>query len=279
MPRHRRSSSTPAAGKSVPSCRHTYGCVHTRDPELCAPGSGEKIFPIPVSPLELDSVGRIARSLRWAIEDDRLRLYPVHVRRDRTEAAMIAAAAPWTQQVPHGVEVVVPPSPQKIVKARSLIVETHSDRAHPARVAFTAERLRRLWAELEETAHWTATLTRCPICAKPAPDPVRAFHRRDDGTFRCVCECKSVWETCRCHSCKRPMTSSCCERPSLRPLTMQIVLLPPRNSAGMGIFWTGYMGLSCWRHHDEYTSVFVCPHCGTCGEVSPTTQASCGRCD
>ncbi|MEU6787007.1 hypothetical protein ABZ912_48135 [Nonomuraea angiospora] len=248
-------------------------------PELCAPGSGGKIFPIPVSPLELDSVGRIARSLRWAIEDDRLGLYPVHVRCDRTEAAMIAAAAPWTQQVPHGVEVVVPPSPQEIAKARSLIVETRVDRAHLARVAFTAERLRRLWAELEEAARWTATLTRCPICAKPAPDPARAFHRRDDGTFRCACECKSVWETRRCHSCKKTYGVILLRTPGS---AVTYHADGPPSSPELGgdgdfldrLYGADLLAAPCWIRE----RVFICPHCGTCGEVSPTMQTSCGRC-
>lgn len=139
----------PTAGKSMPSCRQTYGCVHTRNPNSACEAPERRSSPF-LSPTGVGQ--RRPRCTKPALSHRRqpARLYPVHGGRDCNEAAMIAASAPWTQQVPHGDEVVVPPSPREIVKARSLIVETRSDRTPPST---SGVHRGAVWAGLEEIAH------------------------------------------------------------------------------------------------------------------------------
>src|SRR5205085_7550384 len=63
---------------------------------------------LPVSPVEIDSMLRLARSIRYLLEKERTRDYPFALDAARAHAEVIQAD--WLPVVPGGVAVIRPPS-------------------------------------------------------------------------------------------------------------------------------------------------------------------------
>jgi hypothetical protein len=237
-------------------------------PESPAPARRRvPIFLLPVSPLEIDSVTRIARALRWVIDGPRLSAYPPVVACGEEEARAVARTAGWLAAAPEGLRVIRPPADHERVASRAATLALREGTSRLLRRGANAERVERLWQDLERGADHLTGLTWCPVCNKPAARPERGLQPRPDGTYRCECDsCGSAWESRLCRACEATYP-----------------VLIPAGQAGTGgygdhldrIFGAEIMAGPCWIRD----RVFICPHCTTCAERVSDRPLPCTRCD
>lgn len=178
--------------------------------ESMAPGaSGYGV--LPVSPVELDSVLRLARNIRLAAEYERTMSYPIPISASASHAN--ALTADWLPKAERGLEVIKPPTPAEQDRAMTALDGLRTRARGQAHLRGELKPLDRLEATVRAAANKTEGFTTCPVCGRERPDPWRAFHpRSDDGTYDCdKCQnCGARWEIRRCKSCEKPY-------PVLRP--------------------------------------------------------------
>jgi hypothetical protein len=234
--------------------------THT-GPGTPAPGHGSgTIWPTPVSPMDIDSVARVARALRWVIDAQRLTAYPRQVSCP-TDLIRTIADQPWLATTDRGVQIRRPAASHELAVVRERLAAawrgvTPSDDA--TRVADALAR--------ESSA--TAGHTRCPVCGKQPPLPERALQPRDDGTYRCECDnCGWAWETRVCRA--RPCA------------TTFPVLLDPEPAVAHydgdaldARFGIDLLACPCWVR----SRVFICPTCAICPEARQGRGNGCSRC-
>lgn len=234
--------------------------------ESMAPAAGGRAV-VPVSPSELDSVLRLARNIRLAVEYAGRKRYPVPVAAAGTHAN--ALAADWLTRNKHGLSVVRPPSPAERDRAKAVLSGLRTRAQGQFHLRGELEPLDQLQDEVETAADITRALATCPVCQTERPDPWRALHPRpDDDTYICdPCQnCAARWEIRRCKSCHKhyPVLRP---NPTLRPGDLDNDMLDR-------LLGSELLAAPCWLRPTAY----VCPSCGTCAEsaaISPT----CVRCN
>jgi hypothetical protein len=223
---------------------------------------------LPVSPVELDSVLRLARNIRLAVERERTKSYPIHV--DAATSHADALTADWLPRVERGLAVLSPPSPAEEERAMTALGGLRARARGQAHLRGELQPLNRLEAEVRAAADKTSGFTACPVCRQERSDPWRALHPRpDDGTYGCdACQrCGARWEIRRCKSCDEHF-------PVLRPDPMT----RPGDLDGDvldSVFGSELLAAPCWLR----PSACVCPFCGTCAEAAAGNANGCGRCD
>ena len=222
---------------------------------------------VPVSPLDIDSVGRVARLLRSAIDDPAAQSYPPRVPCDVEGVAPVAEAARWLAASPGELTVLRPPRPQELAETVSALAKIRTAAVHPRQRQRHSERVADLVAGLQVACDDLAKLTTCPVCQRAAAQPDRAMKLRDNLTYQCDCEwCHTSWETrlCRCGN---------------RYLVLQAAGLE-NNVGGDGdhldrVFAQDLLATPCWVR----TRSHICPACGRCSKSdAPDVVAACHRC-
>ncbi|SDE20392.1 hypothetical protein [Glycomyces harbinensis] len=150
---------------------------------------------VPVSPLEIESAERMARSLRWILHATRLQqLFPPRI-----------SAEPWLQLKPRswlrpqgqGWILAKPLTPGESGELRDEIralSSVHTARSRSAR----PEPAEEVIARVDAAEQSLRLISNCPLC--PGTGPV-AFEARS-STYHCRCECGAQWGTRICGSCK-----------------------------------------------------------------------------
>jgi len=247
---------------------------------------------LPVSPWDIASVERVARSLRWAFTAPRLlesSSIPVAPPR---QALQGKAVSTWLREQSTGAVVLVRPPTERerallgLEEACQVAAEQverltaeHEDMAQAAREAArkngasgelnakksalnaslkeaesTLRKLKSFHEALDERLSWMAGLLRCPIC-EAAADPSQDFEVREDG-FRCTCrQCEASWGTQSCGDCEGRFAT-------LLPKGA----LERSSEATPGwadrLLGCDVLSLPCIRSAQR--GAFICPHCGTC---------------
>jgi len=150
---------------------------------------------LPVSPIELDSVLRLARNIRLAAERESTKNYPVPV--SAATAHADALTADWLLRAERGLAVIRPPSPAEADHAMTTLSGLRGRARGQAHPRGELQSLDRFEAEVRAAADKTASFTTCPVCRQERPDPWRALHPRpDDRTYACdACKrCGAHWE-------------------------------------------------------------------------------------
>ncbi|MEV0328958.1 hypothetical protein AB0H63_21280 [Micromonospora echinospora] len=224
------------------------------------------VFLLPVSPLEIDSVTRIARALRWVIDAPRLSAYPPVVACTDEEGQAIVRNTSWLAVAPEGLRGVRPPADHELAAVRTATLALREETSRLRRRGANVERVEQLWHSLDRAAGYLTGLTWCPVCDKPAARPERRLQPRPDGTYRCECEsCGSAWESRLCRACRNTY-------PVLIPMQQA-------STGGYGdhldrVFGAELLASPCWIRD----RVFICPRCTTCAERESERSVSCDRC-
>ncbi|WP_344823750.1 hypothetical protein [Actinocorallia longicatena] len=221
--------------------------------------SGRPLALLPVSPLEIDSVIRLARSLRWAIVRERVEAYPVRVMCDRKLANALAEGSEWLTATPDGLLLRRPPAPYELQDAVRRV-----ESSAPLRVGTRGPAgIDQLRTDLTAAAFEASETTRCPLCHTPCADPIRAVRLRDNDTFATHCvSCDQAWEIRRCAGCSSPF-------PVLH--TRKEPPAPAHGDTLDRTFGSEMLTSRCWIR----PAATLCPLCSKCPEPS---SATCNRC-
>ncbi|THV24499.1 DUF2357 domain-containing protein [Glycomyces paridis] len=150
---------------------------------------------VPVSPLEIESAERIARSLRWILHATRLQqLFPPRI---PAEPWVQFKPRPWLRRQDQDWHLTKPMAPGELGRLRDEIRTL--DSAYIARSLSTRRAsAEEVIAQVDAAEETMRLLTNCPLC--PGTGPV-AFEARS-STYHCQCECGAQWGTRICGSCK-----------------------------------------------------------------------------
>lgn len=237
-------------------------------PGTPAPGqAGGRVRAAPVSPLEVDSVTRLARALRFTFEQCKLADYPVEVRVPPLLGTSVVADIPWLVSQDGRVVVTRIPADHELAAARRRVMALRQETTRFRQQGTNAAEIQQLWDDVEQAVRATTALTRCPRCGASAATPSRALQPRNGGGFYCSCDnCGGTWEARRC------ATPTC---QHLYP-----ILHPPAGAAPCPAdgdlvdrrFASHLLAAPCWTRE----RVYVCPQCGECGNKQ--NSADCDRC-
>ncbi|WP_146058954.1 hypothetical protein [Actinomadura rubteroloni] len=229
--------------------------------------TGARPAMVPVSPSDLASTGRVARALRASLDGRLMLAYPPRVASTVAGAEKLARTFDWITVSSGELLVTRPVADHERGALRRMLATLHTPADAARRRGDNRRDLDELEAELIAATRSVAHLTTCPVCLSEATDPVRAFVARADGTFRCSCQCKTVWETRRCTACSQPYP----------------VLTVPSladQAGGDGdrldvVFAQDLLAPPCWQR----PSVYICPNCDQCPEArSERMRQACIRC-
>jgi hypothetical protein len=161
-------------------------------------GTRSALGVIPVSPLDINSIERLARALRWALYGLPSLDYPPIVAMPARAVAEFGAELPNLAPRDGGVAVL-----RAFTKTEQEALETgvRLIAAEDTRLGRGADELTRVHAELLAAHRALRALRTCPICGIDAD---RKFEPRDGSTFQCGCpspSCESVWGTRICGQC------------------------------------------------------------------------------
>ncbi|MEU8303107.1 hypothetical protein AB0C84_06045 [Actinomadura sp. NPDC048955] len=238
--------------------------------EAPAPSGGGRALPLlPVSPLEIDSVTRLARSLRWALAQHLFARYPARIDCPARYANAIAEGTDWIVRSANGLSVVRPPASHELAAVRRRIGTLGHRSAQFMQRGDNAELVDRLQAEVKAAAESLAELARCPLCRNASSDPSRTFQVWDKATFRGSCDvCRASWELRRCGSCDRgyPVLNGN-GRDEGAPVETDGDTMDHR-------FGSEALSAQCWVRG----AVAYCPHCGECSEARALKDPRCRRC-
>jgi hypothetical protein len=204
--------------------------------------------------VDIDSVGRVARLLRSAIDDAAAQPYPPAVPCDVEGVAPVAEAAHWLAAGPGELMVLRPPRPQELAETVSALAKIRTAAVHTRQRQRHRERVADLVADLRAACDDLAKLTTCPVCQRAAAQPDRAMKPRDNRTYRCDCEwCHTSWETRLCHCGNRYPVGDHLDR----------------------VFAQDLLATPCWVRARSH----ICPACGRCSKSdAPDVVAACQRC-
>ena len=223
---------------------------------------------VPVSPSDINSVGRIARLLRLAIDGTDAKEYPPAVPCAVEGVAALVAPLDWVVLEAGTLIVRRPPASGELDKLSSNLTEVRSKAPRPRQREREREQLIQLQSDLREACDDITRLTICPVCLWKPPKPELVMQTRDHHTYRCDCgRCGSSWEIRRSTSCPH------------RYAVLTAAGLED-NLGGDGdhldlVFAQDLLAAPCWMR----ARVYVCPHCGKCPESdAPAMSSACNRC-
>ena len=241
--------------------------------EAPAPSAGDRTLSLlPVSPLEIDSVTRLARSLRWVLAWHLLARYPARIQCPSEYANVIAGGIEWLTASTNTLSLSRPAAPHEVAAAQRRIGALGFRAAHFMQRGDNAALIERLRAELDAAVESMAELARCPLCRASSADPSRTFQPRNNDTFRSRCDfCEASWELRRC------------ARGHAYPVLYgkhpgdEIGDRPVLEIDGDVIdrqFGSETLSARCWVR----SAVAYCPHCGECSEARTRKDLQCRRC-
>jgi hypothetical protein len=225
---------------------------------------------IPVSPSDIDSVGRIARLLRFAIDGADAEDYPPAVPCNMNGLSALVTRLDWAALEVGTLMVLRPTRRGELDELTSDLAEIRSRATHPRQRELEREQLIQLQSDLRAASEQITKLTICPVCLWTPPKPELAMQLRDNRTYRCSCErCGSSWEIRQC-------TNTNCQG---RYAVLTAAGLQD-NLGGDGdhldrVFAQDLLAAPCWTR----ARVYICPQCGKCSESdTAAAQSVCSRC-
>jgi hypothetical protein len=237
----------------------------------CHGGHAGRLTPalVPVSPSDIDSVGRITRLLRRAIDGTDAKEYPPTVPCTVDGVATLTTRLDWVALEAGALMVLRPPRQSELNELTSSLAEVRSKSVHPRQRELEREQLTRLQSDLRKASEHITRLTICPVCLWTPLRPEHAMQVRNDSrTYRCACErCGSSWEIRQCANCRD------------RYAVLMAAGLED-NLGGDGdhldrVFAQDLLAAPCWMK----ARVYLCPHCGNCPESdAPAMRSACNHC-
>ncbi|BAZ11531.1 hypothetical protein NIES4071_33570 [Calothrix sp. NIES-4071] len=219
---------------------------------------------LPVSPLDLVSLERIARAIQWWLNGQRYQLYP-----HRLSANIPNFLLQNTGWLKKDIEnnlfyVLRQPSLEETnnfkTNLESLIKQAS---ARGSKAKGEISELQKIVDLPEQAERIIQPLKICPVC-----HAVGSFQSLNNQSFKCECsECKSIWGTRTCGHC------------NMRYPYIQMTSVEGKNGQPGWVERTlgrDVLAVPCWQHNN-YES-FICPNCGKCAQTQSSQHPTCVRC-
>lgn len=153
---------------------------------------------VPVSPLEVDSIERLARGLRWALHGLPAMEYPPVVPLSRPIATHLARDLGHFAPDEDGLALLRPVDDDERGETHRRLTDLGTERT---RLGQETDELDLAWVQFVEGAQVLQRLSTCPICGQ---DRRPEFRPRDAGTYICECDpCHYSWGLRICGRCRR----------------------------------------------------------------------------
>jgi hypothetical protein len=228
----------------------------------------------PISPLEVASVSRLVRALRWATLGESLRRYPPEFPVSNQERTMLAGHG-WLvgDEASRMIVAVQPPTARQLEAAKDAVASLRQRTNRARGVGDNSARITELEQDLDKAATALRDLARCPACPERPDGEYRTFTQRGGSLFSAYCpNCRTSWQLRRCGSCG-----------------IRFPLLFPTGRLGRGgseeeldrVHGGEFLAVAC--RMDAEAVYAICPSCGSCGRPSDGAAAcarrGCGRAD
>ncbi|MGK5673511.1 DUF2357 domain-containing protein [Micromonospora sp. URMC 106] len=216
---------------------------------------------VPVSPLESDSLERVARALRWTVDVPRLLAYPPVVPVPDAAVEPVTAASTWLRVVDGRLLAVRPPRSDEFEAVRAALRQWAAREARRGSQVSVADVEHRL-----ATAGSALTrLATCPTCGTVAGG--HDFTAWQGRTFHVTCApCGTEWGVNACGECQGRYPV----------LWYGSTHLPGGDGDALDLsHGNDVLSVPCWLPSER--RLFVCPHCGHCGRHFAAGEAGCAR--
>jgi hypothetical protein len=213
----------------------------------------------PISPLEVASVSRLVRALRWATLARSMQRYPAQFPVSDREREELAGHG-WLVGSEHSrlIAAVRPPTARELEAAKRAAVSLRQRTDRARGVGDNSARTAELECEVDAAAAAIRSLALCPACPERPDGGYRGFVDRRDGLFSASCaNCHTRWELRRCEVCKARF-----------PLLLAIGRLGRGGSEEEldRVHGGDLLAVACWATDEAVHA--ICPCCGSCGRSS-----------
>jgi hypothetical protein len=237
------------------------------DRERCSGSVREALYRImphapaiaPISPLEVASVSRLVRALRWATLAKSIQRYPTEFAvSDKEREALTGGGWLVGSDAARTIAAVRPPTTRQLEAARNIVASLRQRTDRARGVGDNSARIAELEQEVDRAAAALRGLTLCPTCPELPDGEYRSFTDRGDGLFSVSCaNCRTRWGLRRCEACGA-----------------RFPLLFPVGKLGRGggeeeldrVYGGDLLAVSCWAADEAVHA--ICPSCGVCGDSS-----------
>lgn len=208
---------------------------------------------LPVSPLEIVSVERIARVIQWWFYSQHCQAYP-YIIEDKIPGLLLKPN-PWIFQEGRQNKLLRPPRPDEAVSfhnSLSRLMNQVKAQGLIAREEF--HNLQQLESLPSKAKEQFKPLLICPTCHQEST----RFTPLDSQCFFCECKkCESVWGTRICRNCSATY-------PYLQVLGLDNINPSSHQHVGWieRVLGRNTLAIPCWSNGSA--SNFICPSCGVC---------------
>ncbi|MEH1098618.1 DUF2357 domain-containing protein [Micromonospora sp. CPCC 205561] len=219
---------------------------------------------VPVSPLESDSLERVARALRWVVDVPDLLAYPPVLGLPDAAVGPVTAASTWLRVEDGQLFAVRPPRFDEFEAARgALRLWADRESRRGARVSPTDAE-----TGLAAARDALTRIATCPTCGVVAGG--HDFDAWQGRTFHATCGggggCGTEWGVNACGDC----------RGRYPVLWYGSAHLPGGDGDALDLsHGNDMLSAPCWLPSQR--RLFVCPHCGHCGRHFAAGEAGCAR--
>jgi len=225
---------------------------------------------LPVSPLEIESVERVARSLQWWFNSQRYKSYPPTIKLTKKVPEELLAISKWLKKGENLGEFQILQMPtdeerQSFQNELNKIMKSTEVRGKASREELNFEELEKLPNEASDRLQHFQI---CPVCYNKKN---RFELSENSHNFNCSCSnCGSFWGTKSCGACGA-------KYPFIKVNSIQVNSIESKqHEAGWvdRILGRDVLAIPCWMENKGET--FICSECGTCSNAK--LELECQRC-
>lgn len=220
---------------------------------------------VPVSPLEIESVERVARSIQWWFNSQRYKSYPPTIKLSKKMPEELLANTQWFKKGENFGELKILQMPtqeerQSFQNELNKIRKSTEIRGRASRDDWNFEELEKLPNEASDRLQ---PLQICPVCHW---EQTRFEVSENRQNFNCSCSnCGSSWGTKSCGACgaKYPF------------IQLNSIESKQRHPGWVDrILGRDVLAIPCWM--ENWGETFICSECGSCSNAE--LGLKCDRC-
>ncbi|MEC4815490.1 MAG: hypothetical protein SAK29_19755 [Scytonema sp. PMC 1069.18] len=219
---------------------------------------------LPVSPLDIMSLERVARAMQWWLHGQRYQSYPPTLERNIPDSLLKDCNWLEKEHQSNKVRVLCSPLPeQEQFFQTNLQILIRQSQALVSRGRGQLSQLQNLENLPSQAQELIQQFQVCPVCHS-----LGNFTVLDNQCFRCECShCEISWGTRNCGGCGQKYPY------------IQVKGVKNENSNPGWVERTlgrEVLAVPCWMENNYGT--FICPHCGRCNQARQQHSNGCIRC-